>query len=304
MPAWSNASGDSGLTSGEVPEATQVDVSHIRRKWLDVAYAGISPAQRLDVYAPDENTGLSPVVLFIHGGAFALGDKRDEQVLPFLRGLDRSYAVVSANYRLSREAVFPAALEDVKGAIRWLKAHGGEYGLDTGRIAVCGQSAGANLAAMVCVTTGLGMFDNPALGNTAHSSDVHAAVDLFGPTEFLSMDEQLAASGLGPCYHHQADSPESAYLGAKIAQVPTKVLEASPITYIHEGMPPILIQHGRLDCVVPYQQSVGFAKAIALRVGPEAFELDVFDHAAHDDLLFASDENMARVFGFLDRRLK
>ena len=157
---------------------------------------------------------------------------------------------------------------------------------------------------MLCVTTGLGLFDNPALGNSLFTSDVQAAVDLFGPTEFLSMDEQLAASGLGPCDHHQAESPESAYLGTKITEVPTKALEASPITYVHEGMPPILIQHGRLDCQVPFQQSVGFAKAIALRIGPEAFELDLFDNAGHADPVFESEANLDRVFRFLDRHLK
>ena len=120
------------------------DVSHVRRKWLDVTYAPTSAAQRLDIYLPDEGDGPFPVIFYTHGGAFAIGDKRDLHLLPYLRGLERGYAVVSVNYRLSGEAIFPAGLQDAKAAIRWLRAHGGEYGLDASRIAACGGSSGAN----------------------------------------------------------------------------------------------------------------------------------------------------------------
>src|SRR5512137_2443883 len=100
------------------------DVSHILRKWLDLPYASLSPAQELDIYLPDEGAGPFPVIFYIHGGAFALGDKRNIEVLPYLHGLAHGYAVVSVNYRLSGEAVFPAGLQDVKAAIRWVRAHG------------------------------------------------------------------------------------------------------------------------------------------------------------------------------------
>jgi acetyl esterase/lipase len=280
------------------------DVSHIRRKWLDIPYARTSSAQQLDLYLPDTGEGPFPIVLHIHGGAFAIGDKRDLQVLSFLHGLERGYAVASVNYRLSGEAIFPAGLQDVKAAIRWLRAHGGEHALDAGRIAACGGSAGGNHAAMVCVTSGVSMFDDGGLGNAEYPCDVRAAVDMFGPTDFLKMDAQLAANGLGPCDHNQADSPESRYLGAPITEIPDRVRLASPTTYIHQGMSPILIQHGRVDCQVPVQQSIEFARAIEERVGPDRFELDIFENAVHADPAFETDENMTRVFEFLDRYLK
>ena len=134
------------------------DVSHIIRKWQDLPYANLSPAQKLDIYLPDEGEGPFPVILHIHGGGFALGDKGDIHVLTFLKGLERGYAVVSVNYRLSGEAIFPAGLQDIKAAIRWLRANSEQYHLDGSRIAACGGSSGGNYAAMVCLTANVTDF--------------------------------------------------------------------------------------------------------------------------------------------------
>lgn len=280
------------------------DVSHIRRKWLDIAYASLSPAQKLDIYLPSEGDGPFPVLLHIHGGAFHKGDKGDIQMQPSLKGLERGYAVVSVNYRLSREAVFPCALKDVKAAIRWLRANGERYRLDTERIAAFGSSAGGNLAAMVCLTANVAEFDDPALGNIEFPCHVQAAVDWYGPTDFLDMDQQLEESGYGPANHGDADSPESLYLGAKISEVPAKVEIANPMTYIHKKMPPILIQHGRLDTTVPVQQSIMFAEKLEKYVSPDRFEFDILEGAGHADPLFETEENMRRVFAFLDKHLR
>ena len=86
------------------------DVSHISRKWLDLPYASLSPTQKLDIYLPDKGDGPFPVILHIHGGAFEIGDKGDIQVQPYFKALPHGYAVVSVNYRLSGEAIFPAGL--------------------------------------------------------------------------------------------------------------------------------------------------------------------------------------------------
>jgi acetyl esterase/lipase len=280
------------------------DVSHIHRKWLDVPYASLSPAQKLDIYLPDEGEGPYPTILHIHGGGFAIGDKRDIHVLTYLKGLERGYAVVSVNYRLSGEAIFPAGLQDIKAAIRWLRANSEQYHLDGNRIAACGGSSGGNYAAMVCLTSHVTEFDDPRLGNIEYHCNVQAAVNWFGPTDFLKMDEQLYESGLGPSDHGETDSPESRYLGGKLSDVPLKVELANPMTYIHANMPPLLIQHGRLDSLVPVQQSMIFAEKLGKYVSRERFEFDVLEGAGHGDLLFEADENMARVFSFLDKHLK
>lgn len=156
---------NSHLGSVHLPEA---DIGRISRTWLDIPYAQLSPSQKLDIYLPESGDGPFPVVLNIHGGAFARGDKRDVRLLPMLRGLSRGHAVVSVNYRLSGEAIFPAGVQDVKAAIRWLRARGHEYLLDPERIVAWGNSSGANFAAIVAVTADESFFDDPALGNAEH----------------------------------------------------------------------------------------------------------------------------------------
>jgi acetyl esterase/lipase len=282
----------------------RADVSHIRRKWLDIVYANTSQAQKLDLYMPDEGEGLFPVIVHIHGGGFAIGDKRDIHLLPLLRGLERGYAVASVNYRLSGEATFPAGLQDVKAAIRWLRANSEQYQLDGERIIAWGGSSGGNLAAMVCLTADVAELEDLSLGNAAYPSRVQVAVDWFGPTDFLKMDEQLVESGLGLADHSEADSPESRYLGAKITEIPETVQRANPMTYIHADMPPILIQHGRLDPLVPVQQSEIFARKLEQIAGPDRFEFDVLEDAGHGDPQFETEENLNRVFRFIELHVR
>ena len=280
------------------------DVSHICRKWLDIPYAGLSPSQNMDIYLPDEGDGPFPVIVYLHGGAFAIGDKRDIYVLNILKSINRGYALVSANYRLSGEATFPAGIQDVKAAIRWVRANAKKYQLDGDRLAIWGCSSGANYAAMICLTEHVAELDDLTLGNPEYPCNVQVAVDWFGPTDFLKMDEQLAENGYGPGDHNSPDSPESRYLGSKITEVPLKVELANPMTYVHKDMPPLLIQHGRLDDLVPVQQSIIFVEKLEKYVNPDRFEFDIIEGAGHADPLLEADENMDRVFRFLNKHLK
>ena len=293
-----------GHPDGEGFLHSPVDVSRFHRKWLDLPYAPASQARRLDLYLPESGEGPFPVVMHIHGGGFADGDKRDPHLLPWLMGLSRGFAVASVNYRLSGEASFPAGLQDVKAAIRWLRANSAAYRLDGDRIAACGGSSGGNFAAMICLTPGVPDLEDPSLGNPDIPCDVQAAVDLFGPTDFLRMDDQLRAAGLGPADHSRGDSPESRYLGAPITEVPELVRRANPISYIRADMPPILIQHGRLDHLVPVGQSIEFAEELSRRVSPDRFEFEILEMADHADPLFETEANMERVYRFLDKHLR
>ena len=293
-----------GHPDGEGFLHSPVDVSRFHRKWLDLSYAPASQARRLDLCLPESGEGPFPVVMHIHGGGFADGDKRDPHLLPWLMGLSRGFAVASVNYRLSGEASFPAGLQDVKAAIRWLRANSAAYRLDGDRIAACGGSSGGNFAAMICLTPGVPDLEDLSLGNPDIPCDVQAAVDLFGPTDFLRMDDQLRAAGLGPADHSRGDSPESRYLGAPITEVPELVRRANPISCIHADMPPILIQHGRLDHLVPVGQSIEFAEELSRRVGPDRFEFEILETADHADPLFETEANMERVYRFLDKHLR
>ena len=118
------------------------------------------------------------------------------------------------------------------------------------------------------------------------------------------MDGQLAESGLGIPDHGEAHSPESRFMGARLAEIPEKVRRANPLTYVHPDIPPILIQHGRLDPMVPVQQSIIFVQKLQELVGHERLEFDILENAGHGDPLFETDENIDRVFRFIDRYLK
>jgi len=282
------------------------DTTHVRRKFLDVPYASLSPAQKLDIYLPDEGDGPFPVIVSIHGGAFMGCDKADLQVLPMIEGLKRGYAVVAINYRLSGEAQFPALVHDAKAAVRWIRANAQRYGFDPGRIAAWGGSAGGYQASMLGVSADIAALEDLSLGNPNQPSDVQAVVSWYGPTDFLKMDEQLAASGFSPPpdqRHGNADSPESLLLGRKITEIPERVPTSNPETYVRRNAPPFLLQHGTHDVVVPVQQSIQFAAKLRQALGEDRVTLELLDGAGHADPRFEDAENVAKILDFLDRTL-
>lgn len=288
---------------GVIPEAK---TDHIKRKMFDLAYASLSPAQKLDIYWPDQGNGLFPVVVSIHGGAFMFGDKRDIQLTPMLEVLKHGYALVGVNYRMSGEAKFPALIHDIKTAIRWIRANAARFLFDPQRVAVWGGSAGGYLALMAGVAAGIQELDDPSLGNADQSERVQAVVSWFPPTDFLKMDEQLAASGfqLPPELAHSGEnSPESLLLGQIITAIPDLVQRANPETYLRPGLPPFFIQHGKMDDTVPYQQSLNFAQKLAA-IAPQSVIHEVLPNARHADPAFESPQNVQKVLDFLGHTLR
>jgi len=283
------------------------DTAHIRRKFLDIPYAYVSPAQKLDIYLPDEGPGSFPVIMAIHGGAFMGGDKADMQVLPMLEGLKRGYVVVAINYRLSWEAKFPALVQDAKAAVRWVRSNAQKYLFNANKIAAWGGSAGGYLSTMLGTSAGIPELDDLSLGNQEQPCNVQAVVAWFGPTDFLKMDEQLAASGLLPppgFRHGEANSPESLLLGQTITEIPDKVKAANPETYIRHDGPAYLLQHGTKDPTVPVQQSIDFAQKLKQALGEDKVTLELLEGAEHADPRFETPQNVDRVLNFLDIHLK
>jgi acetyl esterase/lipase len=284
-----------------------LDTSHIKRKWLDLPYATRSPAQKLDLYLPDDGEGPFPVIATFHGGAWMFGDKADVMNLPFLTGLQRGYAVACVNYRLSGEAQFPSQIYDCKAAIRYLRGHAAEYKLDRSHIGVWGASAGGHLAALLGTSNKVNGLEDLSMKNshTRISSKVQAVAVWYGPNEnFLKMDEQLSKSGLGAPDHSNADSPESRLLGRKIAEIPALVEFASPMTHIKADVPPFLIQHGQKDGTVPVEQAIHFAAKLGQVAGRDKAILEILPEADHADPLFHTPENLQRVLDFFDSHLK
>lgn len=269
----------------------------------DLAYAEISPAQKLDLFLP-EGTGPFPLVINIHGGAFRFGGKEMLDVPIAQALLKEGIAVASINYRLSGEAKFPAAVLDAKTAVRFLRANAGKFRLDAGKFIAFGQSAGGNLASILGTSGGVAEFDDAALGHAAVSSKVQGVIDWFGPTDFAKMDAQAEEQGCPESarQHGKADSPEGLYLGGMPKDLPELSAKANPITYITPDDPPFLLQKGERDCVVPVGQSRILFEA--LKAGGVKAELDILKDAGHGDMgspvpKFLSEENIQRVVAFV-----
>lgn len=218
--------------------------------------------QKLDLYVPDTGENL-PLIIWVHGGAWLGGDKRHYNPREYLKS---GYAGASINYRLSQHAIFPAQIEDVKAAVRWLRANAETYRLDPDRFAAWGSSAGGHLVAMLGTTGNVNEFEVGE--NLEVSSRVQAVVDYYGPTDFLQMDAHRLPDGL---VHDAPDSPESKLVGGPIQEHKDRVARANPITYVSEDDSPFLIIHGDQDKLVPYQQSVLLKNALEKTGVPVTF---------------------------------
>ncbi len=264
----------------------------------DIPYAGTDdPRQRLDLYLPEvPRTNRLPTVVFIHGGAWKGGDRRQgaNVLSPFLR--DGQYAGASIGYRLTDTARWPAQIHDCKAAVRWLRAHAGEYGLDPERLAVWGSSAGGHLVAMLGVSGGVAELEGRLGAYTNVSSRVTCVVDFFGPTDFGAILEAPSTMK-----HGAADSPEGLLIGGRIVDLVQAARAASPISYVTADDPPFLIAHGTRDQTVPFDQSVRFVRALqAAGVGTAPLFIRV-EGGGHG---FRSSELTARIGQFLALHLQ
>ena len=229
----------------------------------DLAYViNGHPRQKLDLYLPNGGTNL-PLIIYIHGGAFRTGSKRDQVPLEYV---PLGYAVASVDYRLSQDAVFPAQIQDCKAAVRWLRANAATYRLDSDRFAAWGYSAGGHLAALLGACGGVERFDTG--DNLRVSSRVQAVVDYYGPTDFLQIDTHALPSAVP---HNPPNSPESQLIGGPIQENKDKVKAANPISYVTAEAAPFLIFHGDADPVVPHQQSRLLADALERAGVPVTF---------------------------------
>lgn len=201
----------------------------------------------LDLYLPEHPAGLPPLVIWVHGGGWSAGDRR---FCPDLRRWFAScgIAMASIDYRLSGQARFPAPLEDVREAIRWLKAHSDVYGFDGGAVGLWGASAGAHLAALAALTAA-----DP-------DEDVQAVVDGYAPSDLGRLDEGAPEGSL---IHDWEDSAEAGLLGVRPSEDAERARAASPLAHVQPGAPPFLILHGLADRIVPARQSELLYEALA-----------------------------------------
>ncbi|WP_028041853.1 alpha/beta hydrolase [Candidatus Stoquefichus massiliensis] len=283
-------------------ERKQIDVTKYQGNF-DVQYSPVSSTCKMDIFLPEGN-GPFPVIVSIHGGAFKKCDKRDEEmILDMLHGLDKGYAVIGVNYRLSGEAQFPEPVKDIKQAIRFIKDHADEYHLNKDKIVVWGGSAGGYFSLMAGLIDCYDMFDDEYSSTT--DTKIQGLIAWFPPVNFANMDDQLKESGLLKDYpdHDDEQSPESLFIGGPITQNSDCVQKANPETYLHINVCPMFIQHGRIDRIVPYQQSEDFVKK-AKECGIQNIQYEIIENADHGDLLFSTPENIAKVYQFIEKCLR
>jgi acetyl esterase/lipase len=255
-----------------------------------------NPAQTLDLFLPAAQQNKDKplhLVVWIHGGGWSMGNK---SMGPFFPLLMNGFAVASLNYRLTGEATFPAQIYDCKAAIRWLRAHGSEYNLDTAKIGVWGGSAGGHLVALLGTSSGVAALEGD-LGNSKYSSDVQAVCDWYGPadlTTILAQSQQVNGGIPRPPSH----GPVTKLLGGVD---PEKAKAASPITYVTAKAPPFLIVHGDKDNVVPLAQSQELEQALK-KVGVEV-TLEVIPGGGHGGQGFSQEANKS-VLDFFKKQLQ
>jgi acetyl esterase/lipase len=214
--------------------------------WRDLVYATLSGFRplTLDLYQPRRGPKdfPKPALIFVHGGGWSDGDARhgggfDDFPAQLALLAAQNYVVASVNYRLSGEAHFPAAEQDVKSAIRWLRLHADDYGIDTTRIAIWGEEAGGQLAALAGTSCGVAALEPAASGNQNDPSDcVQAVIDWHGISDLATLAADSGQTGPGP---------ETTFLGCDPASCPPGLVRtASPVAYVGPNSPPFLIQHG------------------------------------------------------------
>jgi len=247
--------------------------------------------QKLDLYVPEKPTG--PLLVYIHGGGWRGGTKDHVQALPMVKF---GYCVASVEYRFSQDAIFPAQIEDCKAAIRWLRAHAAEYGYDPKRVAVCGDSAGGHLTALLATTGQVRDFDVGE--NLEQTSEVQCAVDFYGPTDFI--DFRPASDN--PAVQPKGKESLLTYLfGGEVSERQELARKASPIYWASKTTAPLLILHGTKDQLVGVDQSQRFAEKLKAE-GAEV-TLDVIEGAGHGGAEFWAEGRAERFFEFLKQHL-
>lgn len=297
-----------------------------KKGFFDVAYGTDSEAQKLDVWLP-EGEGPFPAIISIHGGGYIACDKRQSEMLvPMLRGLREGMAVIGINYRLSGEAKFPEPVRDVKQAIRFIKANAQTWGIQPDRLVAWGGSAGGYMTLMSCLCSHEPYFDNPKDLNLDQSARVAAGVAWYPQTEFANSDEELEINSIRnrfmrkeltdinedeyePAFpareesefpmHNTASSACSMFLDCPVNCGKEIVEIAAPMNYIHKNMPPIFIQHGSDDEILPYQQSIRFAIRANHLCGEERVRFELLPGAIHSSVLFETEENLDKVYAFI-----
>jgi acetyl esterase/lipase len=205
------------------------------KEYKDIIYKTVENKDlKLDIYHQKNISDATPLIIFIHGGAWKKGDKHDywPYLIPYA---EKGYITATIQYRLTDVAIYPAQLDDVISAINWLQDNADEYHIDKNKIVLVGGSAGGHLAMMAA-------YSDPSL-------NIKGIVNLYGPSDLTTPYAREIAS-------------VQKLIGKSYQEVPELYRMASPVTYISKDMPPTITFQGTLDELVPYEQSDNLDKKI------------------------------------------
>ncbi|MHB8901560.1 MAG: alpha/beta fold hydrolase [Thermoguttaceae bacterium] len=268
---------------GPIPEGVEL--------LTDLAYRDGNEKWQLDLAMPKEpGDRPRPALVIIHGGGWRSGDKGGGQwrALP-LEYAAKGYVAVSVNYRFIDEAAFSACVEDVKCAVRWLRANAKKYNVDPRRIGAYGNSAGAHLVAML----GLAGPEAGLEGDGPYrdqSSLVQAVCCSATPTDFVD-------------WPGRSPRAESAFLAGPGESVAERMKKLSPISYVRADAPPMLVIHGTADKTVPLSQGEKFVEALK-KAGAKDVTFLKYDGAGHGVFIQQADETGPAMEAFFARTLQ
>lgn len=257
----------------------------------DIEYSNVGARMAMDVVRPKAAAATPrPAVVLVHGGGFRAGAR--QSYLPVAARLaERGYVAATVSYRLAPRHQFPAAVEDVKAAVRFLRANASRFGLDPNRIGAMGGSAGGHLVLFLGLTADVAEFEGSG-PNRDQSSRVSCVVNYYGPTDFTqSYAKSVDAADVLPLF-----------LGGDLTHARAAHQKSSPLNWVTPGAAPVLSIHGTKDPYVAYEHSVWLTERL-LAAGVTA-ELETISGAGHgfkgDDAAHAEQ----RAFAFFDKHLK
>lgn len=244
---------------------------------------------QLDLARPKEGNGPFPAVVCIHGGGFRAGTREGYDKL-CLTLAQQGYVAVTVTYRLAPKYQFPAAVQDCKAAVRWLRANAAKYKIDPAKIGAMGSSAGGHLAQFLGVTAGIKEFEGE--GNLEQSSAVACVVNFYGPSDFTkSYGKSVDAAEVLPLF-----------FGGDLSTKRKEHIAGSPLYWVTPNAAPTLCIHGTEDKYVAHEQAVWIVERLkASQVEAELLTLEGAGHGFKGEDAKKAD---AAMMGYFEKRLK
>ncbi len=281
-------------------DAVGFDPSVVENRHTDIQFGSLEE-QKMDLYLPSKGEGPFPLLVYIHGGGWYIGSRRACAMDVVLRVLNEGWAIMVPDYRLFPDVQFPEFIYDVKTALRFARANAEKYNLDPEKFVILGDSAGGHIALTVAFTNDRPEYEGEKYGWAGVSSAVQGVCSMYGLT-ILDGDEDemfrqcgvnrvnFAPGGKGDIYEmvFGTDNKELRRL-------------VSPLALVHKDIPPVFLQHGLADTLVPYLHSKVLAEHIEEVCGKERYDLTLYPGRGHADAAFKLEENHHELMQFLNK---